>query len=79
MTWLLYVLGAYLGACYLWAMYLVVRLYTGKRLRVLLRLQRKPRTRVATKPAASTATSAPTYTTTTAQPASQPQRRKAAA
>ncbi len=36
MTWLLYVFGVYLAACYLWAMYLAVRLYTGKRLRVLL-------------------------------------------
>ncbi|MCC6682967.1 MAG: hypothetical protein IT445_18870 [Phycisphaeraceae bacterium] len=36
MTWLLYVFGVYLAACYGWAIYLAVRLYTGKRLRVLL-------------------------------------------
>ena len=36
MTWLIYVFAAYLTACYLWAIYLAVRLYTGKRLRVLL-------------------------------------------
>jgi len=36
MSWLLYLFGAYLIACYAWAIYLSIRLYTGKRLRVVV-------------------------------------------
>jgi hypothetical protein len=37
LQWLLYLFGAYLIACYLWAAYLGVRLYTGHRVRGLWR------------------------------------------
>jgi hypothetical protein len=39
MTALLYVLLAYLAVCWLWGLYLAVRLYTGRRLTRLLRGQ----------------------------------------
>jgi len=32
MTVLMYVLGAYLAACWLWGIYLVIRLYAGRRI-----------------------------------------------
>lgn len=35
MIW--YLILGYLAACYLWGMYVVARLYTGRRLRALLR------------------------------------------
>lgn len=73
MSWLLYLFIAYLAVCYLWATYLVVRLYTGKRLRVLFLGKRRAKGDV-------TIADAPAYTApSAAQPASAPSRRKAAA
>lgn len=39
MTVLIYILAAYLAVCWLWGLYLVARLYTGRRLSRLLRGQ----------------------------------------
>jgi hypothetical protein len=36
MTVLLYVLGTYVAVCWLWGMYLAIRLYTGRRLTRLM-------------------------------------------
>lgn len=37
MTVLLYVLAAYVAVCWLWGLYLAMRLYTGRRLSHLMR------------------------------------------
>ena len=37
MTVLLYVLAAYVAVCWLWGMYMVIRLYTGRRISQLVR------------------------------------------
>jgi hypothetical protein len=39
MTVLIYVLGIYLAVCWLWGLYLAVRLYTGRRLSRVIRGQ----------------------------------------
>ncbi len=37
MTVLLYILAAYVAVCWLWGLYLAIRLYTGRRLSQLMR------------------------------------------
>ncbi len=37
MTVLLYILAAYVAVCWLWGMYLAIRLYTGRRISQLVR------------------------------------------
>jgi hypothetical protein len=37
MTPLLYLLGAYVAVCWLWGLYLAIRLYTGRRMSHLMR------------------------------------------
>ncbi len=37
MTLLIYALGVYLGCCWLWGVYMAVRLYTGRRMRRIMR------------------------------------------
>ncbi len=39
MTVLIYILAVYLAVCWVWGLYLAVRLYTGRRLSRLLRGQ----------------------------------------
>lgn len=76
MSWLLYILIAYLTGCYLWGMYLVVRLYTGKRLRVLLMPNRRATLR--SKPASSAVEPAFAAAPPDAEPAAAPRRKVAA-
>lgn len=37
MTVMLYILAVYVGVCWLWGMYMAIRLYTGRRITRLLR------------------------------------------
>ncbi len=52
MTVLLYILGAYVAVCWLWGMYLAIRLYTGRRLRHVMQ-GRAARARLIPKPTLS--------------------------
>ncbi len=45
MSWLLYILGAYLIGCYVWGMYVAIRIYSRRHVRELL-----PRRRATTSP-----------------------------
>jgi len=90
LTILLYTLVGYLLLCYGWGLYVALRIYTGRRLRQVIRLQ-KPASRIAmatgdtadaigsstTKPAEINHATADAATPSSALPASR--RRKAAA
>lgn len=49
MTVLLYVLATYVAVCWLWGLYLAVRVYTGRRVRHIMR-SRAARARLLPKP-----------------------------